>query len=92
MLARIPMRLFREWGAYYSVDPFGEERGDLRAALPILRIVQMFSSKHGAQPQLRDFMPEFSAPQPVRKSPEELLAKAHAYLRQREANKKARQR
>lgn len=31
MLSRIPSRLFSEWMAYYSIEPWGEERADLRA-------------------------------------------------------------
>ena len=33
MLRSIPAALFTEWIAYYTLDPFGEERADLRAGV-----------------------------------------------------------
>lgn len=33
MMDDMPARVFGQWAAYYDVEPWGEERADLRAAL-----------------------------------------------------------
>lgn len=76
---------FSEWMAFYSIEPFGEERADIRQALTTSAIhnsVQAQTKKpKWTKPE--DFMPfsEKAAPQPksnVSMSPDALMAKFNA--------------
>jgi hypothetical protein len=79
MLARLPYRIYREWIAYAAVEPFGEERADLRAAIvsatmanSIQTLIYSLARKHRkANFKPKDFMPEFEPPHP--KTPDELF-------------------
>jgi len=46
-------REFAEWQAYYAIDPWGDQREDLRTAM----VCQLVSAFGGKPPPLRDFMP-----------------------------------
>lgn len=59
---------FTEWMAYYQLEPFGEERADLRAAIIASTIANAFSKKR-SKPQ--DFMPQFER-EVVAKSPKQI--------------------
>jgi hypothetical protein len=54
MLSEISWDQFREWQAYYSLDPWGKERADLRIGMLACAIESMWS----ANPQLEpgDFL------------------------------------
>jgi hypothetical protein len=54
-------REFAEWQAYDRIDPFGEERGDLRNAILCQFIDGKLRTK-GQPPPLDDFMPKFDKP------------------------------
>ena len=45
MLAEMPEWLFRYWMHFYEVDPFGEERGDIRSALAATALVRTWGGK-----------------------------------------------
>lgn len=56
-----------EWQAFYQIEPFGEERADLRAA-----IVASVTANANRDPKRRkrpympvDFMPTFERPEPA---------------------------
>jgi len=72
MLARIPLELFQEWVAYYGLEPFGEERGDARAAVTPLTIAQLFTKKGARQPKLADFMPQYGKKEVRRQSVDQM--------------------
>lgn len=59
MLAQMTSRQFAEWQAYYRLEPWGEERADLRSGI----IAATFANAHrakGAKPaKAEDFMPDF---------------------------------
>ena len=55
MLNEIPMRLFLEWVAYFHVEPFGEERDDLRTGILASTMANVMSTKGKSVPM--DFMP-----------------------------------
>lgn len=61
--ARIGSAEFAEWMAYYRVEPFGEERADLRNGALISTIAAMFT---GTQVDPADFIltPAETAPEP----------------------------
>lgn len=54
-------REFVEWMAFYTLEPFGEERDDLRAAVVAKTIVDVNTAK-GRRAKLEDFMPHFDPP------------------------------
>jgi hypothetical protein len=67
LLARLPSRLLTEWMAYYGLEPFGEERADLRSA-----IVASLVANANRDPAKRrepftpqDFMPKFDRIEPA---------------------------
>ena len=68
MLERMPLRAFLEWCAYFAVEPFGEERGDLRYGVIASVIVNALSKNGKATPS--DFV-LFSS-RPKQKSPDML--------------------
>jgi hypothetical protein len=43
--------------AYYSIEPFGEWRADVRQALTSMVIANVFRGKKGKASKVRDFMP-----------------------------------
>ena len=58
MLEQIPADMLTEWMAYFSIEPFGEERGDLRAGVVASTFANvMCSGSQKFQPQ--DFLLEF---------------------------------
>jgi hypothetical protein len=59
MLARMPNRVFKEWVAFAEVEPFGEERADMRAAIVAATIANVNRKKGKAPYKVRDFMPVF---------------------------------
>jgi hypothetical protein len=72
MLAQLPHRVFVEWIEYTKLEPFGEERADLRAGIIASTIANCLARKKG-QPafKVKDFMPNFEPPK--QKTPDELF-------------------
>lgn len=58
-------RELAEWMAYYQVEPFGDVRGDLQAAMITAMIanVNRDQKKHPKPYQPEEFMPKFERPQ-----------------------------
>ena len=80
-----PASLLYEWQAYYELDPFGQEREDIRTALICQKIFQAagVKKKGGGDFKLDEFMISFDKKQET--SPLDPL-KAQAILRQRYDN------
>ena len=53
---RIDAAEFGAWQAFYRLEPFGEERADLRNAMLCLLVASFGGSKRGRKPKLADFM------------------------------------
>jgi len=76
LLERISSLELSEWMAYAQLEPFGEERADLRAGI----VASVFANanrdpkKKGHPYQPKDFMPDFDAESEEQKSPEEIYA------------------
>ena len=76
MLAEMPVRIFREWIEYANVEPFGEERADLRSAIVAKTIVDMHRSRKSRRPKIEWFMPKFKPREPPKpKTGEQLFEK-----------------
>ena len=56
MLASMSSREMTEWMAYYELEPFGEQRADLRSATVATVIAKTAGNK---QAKPADFMPDF---------------------------------
>jgi hypothetical protein len=60
MLASITSRQLREWMEFYRLEPFGEERADLRAGIIASTIANVNRSSRTAKAfSPKDFMPDF---------------------------------
>lgn len=62
---------FTEWMAFYQLEPFGEERADLRSAIVATTVANAHRGKHQRPYRVEEFMPRFER---YPKSPEEMLA------------------
>jgi len=72
MLAQMPWRVFVEWMQYAQVEPFGEERADVRAAIVATTVANCMGREKGKPPfKLADFMPQFE--QPERKTADDMF-------------------
>lgn len=63
MLSRIPSRILSEWMAYYSLEPFGQERDNMHAGLVASAVYNVNRDpKRQRKPfQPADFMLEFDS-------------------------------
>ena len=69
-------REYAEWMAYSRVEPWGEERADLRAAL-ICKVLADINTPKGKQgPKLEDFMLKFDREKPTQTTDEMIGAVA----------------
>lgn len=63
--SEIDAREFAEWQAYYTIEPFGEERADYRNAI----LCALIANALGKKREPKHFMPDFTAepkpPQPL---------------------------
>jgi len=61
LLRRISSRELSEWLAYYELEPFGEERADLRSAIVASTVANTARDpKKRARPfGVQEFMPQF---------------------------------
>lgn len=80
---RLSSRELSEWMAYYELEPWGEDRGDLRAGIvaSVIANVNRDPKQRRAPFEPQDFMPEFGSSEPEQPSPAELVAKFDAVLR-----------
>jgi hypothetical protein len=76
MLAVMPYRIWQDWLEYAQIEPFGEERADLRAGIIASTVANCLARQKG-RPAFRveDFMPKFRPRAVEQKTPEELLSK-----------------
>ena len=59
MLDGISAKQLQSWMAYYDIEPFGEERADLRSAIVACQIVNVNIPKGKKRFKPGDFMPDF---------------------------------
>jgi hypothetical protein len=69
-MENIPADLWDELMAYYMLEPWGEERSDLRAGI----IASTMANVMGNKSKPADFMPDFSSNHQPRNSKEEQFA------------------
>lgn len=93
MLARIPLKLFREWQAWWSLKgPSNEERMDWRFAQIAALIANAMGGKRATAYKVKDFMPRFDS-ESARQTPQEMkavLAAMTGAMKQQQAQREAR--
>ena len=65
---------FAEWRAYHEVDPFGEDRADLRSGI-VASVVANANRTKGRAFKPGDFMPDFDRMETGQQSVEEMQAR-----------------
>lgn len=82
LLASVSSRELTEWQAYYSLEPFGEERADLRAGIVASTVANSVRDpKQQKQPYSPDqFMPQFEEREPEEPDPDALWAKVNSVM------------
>lgn len=78
LLQSMSADIFAEWAAYYELEPWGGERGDLRAGIVASVIANTHRHKDHRPFTPHDFMPTFDAAQVEAQPWEVLLDKAKA--------------
>lgn len=64
-----------EWQTYYELEPWGEDRGDLRMGVQTATLVNLWRDPKRGKPATPDqFMPYLDRPANRQKSPDELRA------------------
>jgi hypothetical protein len=73
LLSRISAKELRDWEIFAAVEPFGEERADIRSATIccILANINRDPKKTSAF-EIKDFLPKFDPPEPM--TPDEIKA------------------
>lgn len=65
LMNRISAREFAEWKAYLQIEPFGEDRDDIRSAI-IACVIANCNREKGKPPfKISDFVPKFKNGQPM---------------------------
>ena len=59
MLSRVSSRELSEWAAYYRLEPWGEERADLRIGVLDSILANLFRKKGSREYKAQDFMLNF---------------------------------
>jgi len=79
MLAHMTSRQYAEWIAYYTQDPFGEQRADLRCGILAATVNNRWRGKYEAATSPRDYMPFAGTRQ---QTPKEIKAALRSVLKQ----------
>lgn len=79
LLAELSSPQIAEWMAYFAIEPFGERRADLRAAIIAATIANAQRAKDSRPFKPQDFMPDFEADYTDGETAD-LLARAQAAL------------
>lgn len=61
LLDRIDSSELTEWIAFYDLEPFGDERADIRSAI----VASTTANVWGAKTKLSDFIPRWEKPEPT---------------------------
>lgn len=79
MQERLNAREFAEWIAYWNIEPWGEERADLRAGIIAATVANAAPFRSGRSFAASEFMP-FASPQANTQSANEFEARMRAYV------------
>lgn len=59
MLEAVPARTLDDWKRFFELEPFGEERADLRAGIVAAAVANCFRPRGARALRPQDFMPAF---------------------------------
>jgi len=81
---------FQQWKQFFALEPLGERRGDVQAALicsVIVNCMRMFSGKRGGGKfaEVKDYLLEFSGTK-VRPSAKDVQTKMRSFLTMMQAD------
>jgi len=62
LLRRMDSAELTEWMAFYSVEPFGDARGDIQAAIVAATMANCWRGKDKTPYKLSEFLPKFDPP------------------------------
>lgn len=79
LLQSLTSRQFAEWMAFYSIDPFGDQRADLRAGIVAATMSNRWRGKNENPASASDFMPFRGQSQ---QTPDEIKRALHSILKQ----------
>ena len=77
LLGEISSRQFAEWMTWYGIEPFGEQRADLRAAIVAAVVSNRWRNKHEKALRPLDFMPFYKKRQ---QTPDEMRSVLRSVL------------
>jgi len=80
MLDSIPYAKLREWMGYYEVEPWGEERADLRAGTICNAVIAPYS-KRKKLPRPLSWFPNFAKGPQVKQTTETMRSAFRAFAR-----------
>lgn len=69
LLSRISAKELRDWEVFAAVEPFGEERADIRSAIICCTLARGYGNKKAT---VKDFLLKLDPPEPM--TPEEIKA------------------
>lgn len=61
LLASVSSRELTEWQAFYGLEPFGDERADLRSGIVAATVANVHRDPQQEPFDVTDFMPRFEA-------------------------------
>jgi len=70
---------FKSWVEFYGLEPWGEERADLRAGIIASTFANCHTRRGGKPYQPKDFMPRYGPPE--RMTDEEMASKFAAFAK-----------
>ena len=73
LLQTVDAKELAEWRAFYNIEPFGEEREDLRAAMVCTVLANINRGKGRPPYRLDDFMLKFDKPEQTTEQMKEIL-------------------
>lgn len=81
LLARMSGREIAEWMAYYRIEPWGEERGDLRSGVLASIVCNALRGKGDRVRKPQEFVLKFGGDVPDREDPKRVFATLKAMFK-----------
>ena len=78
-MERCSIREFRLWQAYAMIEPFGNIRGDIQAAIIAQTVANVHRGRGQRSYKIQDFMPKFDRGKADSQTPDQMLAVMQQY-------------
>ena len=73
-MERCSIREFQLWKAYAMIEPFGNIRGDIQAAIIAQTVANVHRGRGQRSYKIQDFMPKFDRAAPAPQSSDQMIA------------------